>query len=390
MMYSVHPISLSVLDSIARGTFDSGAVSSLRRMRVSRTLMLIRDIVSRDPELQSAADAFSRAQKASPTAGEEVLAYPWVAAWAGRHTRLRDGDGAHFRAVAAAALLRSGLDAPADLLTEPLLQLPGLGELASANRRRSSCGAVDLDGPGWRAVHRVECGHGDMRLRITVDDLDPYRDCHDHPVSERLDGPTRDDWTELITGAWRLLTTYAPPMAGELATGLVSMVPLRSAPDLAASITHADAFGGFATTKPVSPADLAVAMVHEFQHSKLNALMDVFVLCEPDARRYTVAWRDDPRPLVGVIHGLYAFTAVARLWSRLCHDPGLHDLASHNVATLRSQVMHSLAEVLDSPALTPAGARFLAGVGAAVRGLQDVRRRGSGRSRDGVSWIVRQ
>ena len=49
------------------------------------------------------------------------------------------------------------------------------------------------------------------------------------------------------------------------------------------------------------PADgetLALLLIHEFQHVKLGAVLDLLDLCDPaDRRLFYAPWRDDPRPL---------------------------------------------------------------------------------------------
>ena len=50
---------------------------------------------------------------------------------------------------------------------------------------------------------------------------------------------------------------------------------------------------------------LAAALVHEVQHSKLNAVIDIVPLVRPGVghRRYYAPWRDDPRPPAGLLQG---------------------------------------------------------------------------------------
>jgi len=62
-------------------------------------------------------------------------------------------------------------------------------------------------------------------------------------------------------------------------------------------------------------------MVHEFQHSKLWA-----------------PWRTDPRPLGGLLQGVYAFLGVADTWRALAARPALGDLAMREFAEAREQV----------------------------------------------------
>jgi HEXXH motif-containing protein len=59
-----------------------------------------------------------------------------------------------------------------------------------------------------------------------------------------------------------------------------------------------DSTGAIAMSPPVDAVDLAQSPVHEFQHSKLGALLDVIDLYDLDDRRlFYSPWRADPRPL---------------------------------------------------------------------------------------------
>ena len=85
-------------------------------------------------------------------------------------------------------------------------------------------------------------------------------------------------------------------------------------------------------------------MVHEFQHSKLWA-----------------PWRTDPRPLGGLLQGVYAFLGVADTWRALAARPALGDLAMREFAEAREQVDVALGELTGAGALTPAGEVFVDG-----------------------------
>src|SRR5581483_603165 len=67
----------------------------------------------------------------------------------------------------------------------------------------------------------------------------------------------------------------------------------------------------------------AVTLAHELQHLKLGALLDIVTLALPDdGRRYYAPWRDDPRPLGGLLQGAYAYFGVSGFWRP--HWPSRH------------------------------------------------------------------
>ena len=55
--------------------------------------------------------------------------------------------------------------------------------------------------------------------------------------------------------------------------------------------------------------------MHEFQHVKLGAILDLYDLCDPaDRELYYAPWREDMRPLEGLLQGTYAHLAVCEYW----------------------------------------------------------------------------
>ncbi len=59
---------------------------------------------------------------------------------------------------------------------------------------------------------------------------------------------------------------------------------------------------------------MAEAIIHEQSHDCLNRYLDTEVIVHENDQRYYSPWRDDPRPLIGLMHALYVFTAVARFY----------------------------------------------------------------------------
>jgi hypothetical protein len=347
----------AVAHALAAATPDPAGTATLRRARLNRTMLILLAIGRDHPERRAALRIIAEAQDADRGAVEAVLSHPWVAVWAARC--LRPGGRrqlAYVDNVAAACLHRAGATRPG-AVTRPTM-LPAVGML------RPGLGLQPLRGL-------------DLPYRLWVDDLDPYRDCHGLPAAPRLPDEKWLGWECDIRGAARLLRDHAPEWSDDLAAGLSTITPLnpgRARTGL--SVTHGDAFGGFACTRPDRPADLAVTMVHEFQHSKLNALLDLVPLQRPDADAtgpaYFAPWRPDPRPLSGMIQGTSAFLAVARVWHRFRAAPALEADATRRFATVRAQVARAAEQLPGAPGLTPAGqayARDLAGAAAALLDL---------------------
>jgi HEXXH motif-containing protein len=216
------------------------------------------------------------------------------------------------------------------------------------------------DRDGWLGMRRLSLGGDGRRLEIRVDDLDPYRDCYQMTVAQRIPSSELAEWCGLFDDAWTLLVRQIPWRASELSVGLRYVVPLvDSEGDPGLSATSRDAFGAFALNRPRSAAALAATMVHEFQHSKLSALLDLVPLYERQGQRlYHAPWRSDGRPVGALLQGAYAFLGVADFW---------HALSEASIyAGLREQVAYVLPQLLGSDQLTPAGRRFVVALGTAL------------------------
>jgi uncharacterized protein len=174
-------------------------------------------------------------------------------------------------------------------------------------------------------------------------------------------------WQATFEESWRLLADWLPDRAAELQVGLRTLVPLVRDDNTARSATLRHAFGVFGLTRPATAADFAVTMVHEFQHSKLSAVLDLTRLTRPDdTGRYFAPWRTDPRPLPGLLQGVYAFVAVADTWRALRAAPGIEQLAEKRFVAARLQVDRGLTAVESSGGLTAEGGQFVAGLRSAT------------------------
>jgi hypothetical protein len=127
----------------------------------------------------------------------------------------------------------------------------------------------------------------------------------------------------------------------------------------------------------VSATRLAATLVHESQHYRLTTLHDVRRLCStPSPRLFYSPWRNDPRTILGIIHGIMAFTGVADFWSRERTDPASELEYARHVRQLR--VAHRTAA--RAAELTPLGAALVDALGDSINALsleagpEDIRR----------------
>ncbi|WP_433533124.1 aKG-HExxH-type peptide beta-hydroxylase [Micromonospora sp. CA-263727] len=203
----------------------------------------------------------------------------------------------------------------------------------------------------WLPLRRVELDGG----QLLVEDLDPYRDCHEWPVAGRLDPARLASWQRSLVAAWARIRRDAPGQVAGLRVGLRAVTPLRSDPTgRLRSAASRDAFGAVGTVL-ADPDPLAELLVHEFQHVKLGAVLDLSLLYDPAyRRRLAVPWRDEPRPLEGALQGTYAHLAVAELWRARA---GVR--AGQHYRRYREWTARTIDELAATGALTGHGDRFV-------------------------------
>ncbi|NJP30969.1 FxsB family cyclophane-forming radical SAM/SPASM peptide maturase [Micromonospora thermarum] len=365
----------SVLDDLGTGHGTDASVRQLAAVHLAKTralLVALSPATAGHPVAAAAWERLVDLDVTAPGAVREVLGHPFVRRWAHRcleRPALADLD--RLAAVAAAAAVRAGARVDLDVpVRDGVLALPTLGALALPElsgpallttvdggfRVRAAGRTIDVR-PGeetsvWRPVRRADAPD------VLIEDTDPYRDCYqDLVVAPRLAADAAARWAAHLTAAVGRIDTEAEAYAPGVRALLRAVVPVR--PDRQGrqrSAAAASAFGAVAVTPVPDDAALAVLLVHEVQHLKLDGVLDVCELVDRrDARLLTVPWRDDPRPVEGVLHGTYAHLAVADVWRR---RPGAEAAAQHR--RYRDWTDGALDALLGLGALTPAGERFAA------------------------------
>jgi uncharacterized protein len=350
-------------------------------MRLSLTRALVAAVASADGRWQSADLKLAAAEGWAllceldvkhPAAVRDVLAHPHARAWAVRCMTTSkvadpDLDRAHLAGLAAAAALRAGLTVTLPVpVRHGALYFPTVGALrvgpgpdatAVVSVSPGRVVAAGRDGE-WQSARRISGG----LFQVALDDLDPFRDCHGWPAASRLEPGQALAWRQAISSAGQRLLAAVPAYASVLGAGLRSIVPLSQPPSGDRSATARHAFGAIALALPAAPLGVDDLIVHEFQHSKLHALVDLHELFDAaDPRRLRVPWRADPRPVEGALHGAYAHLALAHLWQAR----GLDGRARH--LRYRSWVSQACTALLGMGALTADGERFVAGMATAAQ-----------------------
>jgi HEXXH motif-containing protein len=370
------PVSEETVAFLRKGHF------SLRRLHLCTLVQLapqLRDRLGPFQDLEHAWTVLAAIERRDAALVEDVLMAPSVGVWLARAlqqavseapdlTTLRVDIG-WLHALAGAAAARCGhpcvLPVP---IVHQAVYLPTVGRIPLP----ADFGAefadlhVDPDSATLRVGdHAISLSELEPSLRhrsvadtavltVMMDAVDPYRGFSPSPANiEPIDYP---QWTSLIDDAWRLLADNHARHLTELSSGLAAIVPLSTDLGLFAASSSA-AFGSVGVSPKESATDLADALIHEFQHSKLNALLDLVDLVRPGPQPLLYApWRDDPRPLIGVLHGIYAFVSVVEFWDTELRSSPSGTRSAMLAFALRAR---QLAKVIDSvdarPELTDLG-----------------------------------
>ncbi|BCY13278.1 HEXXH motif domain-containing protein [Actinoplanes sp. L3-i22] len=381
MTTTYHRLPERLLTDLAAGNGGPEACRALAQAQLSKHLLLISDLLRRwtgpAAEHDRIIAALDAARSADPAAADRVLGSPQVGAWvtivnrAAAQGIAAPADLAHLSSVAAVTCAAAGVDTEMIIQTrDGAVSLPGLGSLTVGDRAAVTLTITNgvpavgssMAAPGndkWQPVRVLRAESRGIGIEVALDDLDLFRHGYHAPPAPRLPADEFARWQDLFAEAWQLLTDHLPDRAAELAAGLRVLVPLRDDGRSSRSATIRHLFGVFGLTRPATAADLVVTMVHEFQHAKLSGLVGLEELTDPaDTGRYFAPWRTDPRPLAGLVQGVYAFAGVADAWRALSAADGVADLAVQEFADARLFVDKSLAEVESSGALTAAGERF--------------------------------
>ncbi|MEU2298701.1 HEXXH motif domain-containing protein [Streptomyces antibioticus] len=381
-----HALAPETLAALLGGGGGSTAVEELRAGERSWRLLVVRAVLDVAPAgragpLPPPGDGWrllTRAWTADARAAERVLAYPAVGVWAAHTLRRLRGSATdeaplwvhtgHLHALAASAAVLAGIAFRTDVpvrdgwVVLPLvgaLRLPeeggghgwGVAEVAGDGAGRVTVAGRDVPGPGWHTPTALRADG----CALLLDDLDPYRALRGPAAPEPLG--SADDWRELFAGAWRVLRETGAEEADALARGLSVVVPRpRTERFRPHSASSGNAFGAALASVPDDAEQFASTLVHEFQHNKLSALMHLFTLHDdPGTRLHYAPWRDDPRPLGGLLQGVYAFHGVTGFWRRREHPLGRFEFA-----LWRAQTAYALRALAGDGGLTDLGRRLVA------------------------------
>jgi HEXXH motif-containing protein len=397
----------ATFDALAAGGGDLAAVRFLHEAQQSKHTMLLHAVASTSADTAAFLadhDLIARLQASSPDAVTWLFGLPQFGGWVyDSLTRLDQGfkpDVGYLACLTAAVAVRAGAAVAIEVpVRAGRLVLPGLGwlslesdpgwirlvcdgEKVTAGRlamARRTLVPDDGSGPAgpWQGTPVIRAAADGLTWDVQLETGDVYLDRYTLPMSADLPELEIDRWRRRIQSAWAVLVRQHRVAAESIAAGVPVIVPLRTQleSDLVSATTPA-AFGAVATSWPPDPVTLAETLVHEFQHVKLGALMDMVRLTEPGGPKVYAPWRRDPRPAAGLLQGVYAHLGIARFWAAERNaeiEPDALLRAQAQFARWQPTIDVATRTLIDTDCLTPAGLRFAHRLRAAGQRLESER-----------------
>ena len=413
-----HHLNSRELAALARGKLTGRVASKLVAAELSKHRLLVEAVRRRVAELgppsdhhilEAAVRILADIETHSPDVLRAFLSLPQIGSWAVSCLR-RTANGwedqganeaqaplsvdlGYLAAIAATAALRSGRTVELQVpLRAGSLILPGFGmtdlgpgdpwriaqlritdnvvTAFSGNRSvilpiRGDLNATSTDAR-WQAIPRLRTEANGLRLDVALDALDPFLSSLGEPAT----APSADElaiWQQRLSEAWQIVVQYHREIAEAFAVAVSTLVPLADTSITGPrSATSGLTFGAIGLSFPRTSASLAELLVHELQHVILGSVEDIYPLVadESNAPLGYTPWRDDPRPLPGMLHGCYAYLGLTAFWRQQRHFGGRNDRMRSEVefARWRLATLDAAGRVASSPDLTPAGRLVVTGI----------------------------
>jgi len=198
---------------------------------------------------------------------------------------------------------------------------------------------------------------------------------------------------DLVRRALAIVAGYAPATWSQFrdVVRVIALQPPGASGFLAAS--SADAPGAFVASAVDCAHELANFFIHEFHHTRmfvLEALAPVLAVApQADAAVHYSPWRDDRRPLRGLLHALYVHVPVTRFWlavrAAAAADTAIAGRAADRAARAALQFDPVLDTLERHARFTAAGRPVFDEIVRSARDVQAAVRR-AGLSGDEISW----
>lgn len=184
------------------------------------------------------------------------------------------------------------------------------------------------------AFHAIE-----RDLVLATVDVNPLAMLEAHPDKAGnaidLGGRAPGEWCAALRDALAVIAEHLPIVREELDLVVQQVVPVGYDAERHLSASYAEAVGTIYLTLHPNVLTMVEALIHEHQHNKLNALLDLDPILENDPdERYPSPVRPDPRPLFGVLLAVHAFLPVEALY-RARIGAGARHLEARHAAIVR-------------------------------------------------------
>ncbi len=393
-----------VFADLARGHGGARAGRWLAGAEQSKHMLLVRGVLyaaaavnhEQAAEARSGYHNLSAIQQRIPDVVNRVIRQPAVGAWAvetiqriHRNENVRDFP-QHINSLVAAAAIRGNAPYTGILpIVDRAVVIPSVGRALFSERCKDKSATVQVtatgaeiitstasvhiplnpsdDADGWQGMRVLDVHSNGLRLRVIIDDIDPYRFPSSAGLSARLNPVEAQRWATVLEDAWTLLVRHHQRIAAEIMAIATTFTPLRRDALHMSNATSRATFGCVALSRPRDGLALALALAHEVQHAKLAALSDLKALVRPNTQQlYYAPWRDDPRPAEALLHGTYAHLGVAEFWRRQRYvDAGQRgNLMAHvEYVRWRDATVEAADTLRRCPDLTELGRDFVEGIG---------------------------
>jgi HEXXH motif-containing protein len=214
-------------------------------------------------------------------------------------------------------------------------------------------------------------------VHLALHDTNPLAAIEAHPDKSgnalTLGGRTIAEWEDAIRAALELIGVSLPEWLHEFSRVMRRLVPVGFDPERHLSASYREAPGIAYLTLHPDPLTLAEAIVHETQHTKLNAAMWL----DPVLRNGQTCWtsspvRPDLRPLSGVLLAAHAFVPVSVMHHLLAeshHPIARQPRFEQRRREVLAQNANAMAIVMQHADPTPLGERVIGALADTLRAL---------------------
>lgn len=198
------------------------------------------------------------------------------------------------------------------------------GELVLGTARGEMCisrQALVGDGadPAVERLHSTAGGELTLVVRHRwLEDFLPHgSQSRASPLVEELGGDERDELIACLDQGLDLVRTHWQPAWEEIDAAMSLVMPLDSE-GLRPHNESTPAFRGLVRTSARPSYLAAQTLVHETGHNRLNSIVDLTSPLASDRTVHHSPFVGQDRPMLAILHGIFAFTVDAHITARMC------------------------------------------------------------------------